>query len=194
MSRSIKIVKSNPIPKDIEGCLLIPLDKAKPSFPKIQSNVLETTYYRVRESDQENVIAMLTVMPDDGRVGWDRCGKCLEHIRLCNCATGIYHPQSIGWIRATYDINYPTERVKDYSNYYDPYMRLTDTPIPIRLMGNSPSTPQKNKSNPVAKKKAVEISVSEIENIDFAELGKQATKQAKTNVRRARSIIRGAKR
>jgi len=117
-------VKRQATPVDrFPDCVLVPVSKRKPHYPLVQSNVLPNTYYRVVK-DEDRVRTMVTVMPDGLMVAWDSCAKCHRHHTQCECKTGIYHSASIGWIRATYDVNYPTERVSNYSMYHDPYMRL----------------------------------------------------------------------
>jgi hypothetical protein len=209
VARTIKI-KKNDIPKDIEGCRLIPLDKGKPHFPKAQDNVLPNTYYRVPNDDENRLRCFVTVMPDGNRIAWDTCGKCKTHVSHCSCPSGVYHPSSIGWIRATCDVNYPTERVTDYSKYNDPYKRYSGEGVDrwAESVGRKPTDPKSYKAVtrkqdaevpvvksevPVVKSEGPELTLAEIENIDLAELGKQATKQAKRTVRRARSVIKGGK-
>lgn len=167
------------IPADrIEGCILVPLDQAKSDYPKISSNVLEGTYYRVTEATGK-VRAMVTVMPDGGLVAWDTCAVCHSYFLQCKCATGVYHPRSVAWIRATHDLNYPSERVTDYSRYYNPQSRSTTGLSVI------------DSSKPATKRKKKEVN---LEEIDMEQLDKEAKKLARSNTRRARSAIRGGRR
>lgn len=203
MARKILRTKSQEIPEDIEGCRLIPLDKGKPHFTKIQDNVLPNTYYRVEIDDEDRLRAMVTIMPTGLRVAWDNCGKCKQHISHCKCSSGAYHPSSIGWIRATYDVNYPTEGVTDYSRYNDPYKKLSGGGVDIwkETLGVKPTDSRPYKSVPRVKAvtpeptdpNSKELSVKDIENLDLAALGKEATKQAKRNIRRVRNVIKGGK-
>ena len=204
MARKIVKSKSTSIPEDIEGCRLVPLDKGKPHFTKIQDNVLPNTYYRVPIDDEDRLRAMVTIMPDGTRVAWDTCGKCKAHIAHCSCASGAYHPASIGWIRATVDINYPTEKVTDYSKYNDPYKRLSGGGVDSWAEGLGRKPNDSASYKPVTRKQQVEVavvksnqpelSVRDIENLDLEKLGQEATKQAKRTVRRARSVIKGGRR
>lgn len=209
----MKIVKTKPrqaVPADsIEGCVLVPLDKRKPHYPKVQTNVLPNTYYRVVK-DEDRVRSMVTVMPDGLRVAWDSCAKCYGHITLCACKDGMYHSRSIGWIRATYDIKYPSERVTDYSMYYDPFMRKegrTDLRVAIgRSPADVPSSTPRRKPKAVidpdplppvkpakAKTGKPGLTDADIENIDMAALNKAAANQASAVTRKVRRTIRGGK-
>jgi len=206
VARSIKVKRDiqNDISKDIEGCLIVPLDKRKKHWKKIQDNVLPNTYYKVNIGDEESLRAMVTVMPDGLKVAWDSCGKCRAHIKHCRCLSGVYHPSSIGWIRATYDINYPTERVMDYSKYNDPYKRLSSGGLDrskestvYKTTESKPTVPVKHSTKvdtPIVKGNQKELTAKEIENLDFAELGQEAKKQANRTVRRTRSVIKGGRR
>lgn len=188
-----RVVRTKKAPKDkVEGCRLIPLDSGKPHFPQVQDNVLPNTYFRIPEDDPDRLRALVTIMPDGCHVAWDSCGKCHRHVTQCGCKSGIYHPASIGWIRATNDINFPTERVQDYSRYFDPYKRYSGGSYdPDEVTGKLPmyTPPQPKKP----RKKKDEISIEEIENLDLAKLGKEASKQAKRNVRSVRSKIKRGK-
>lgn len=206
MARSIKVKRNTQIdiPEDIEGCRMVSLNNGKTHWTKIQNNVLPNTYYRVNVGDEESLRAMVTIMPDGLKVAWDTCGKCKTHVKHCHCPSGAYPSASIGWIRATYDINYPTERVVDYSMYNDPYKRLSGGGLDIRKEGvvrkptdSKQYVPVKRSSQidiPISKGNEKELTVKEIENLDFAKLGKEATKQANRTVRRTRSVIKGGKR
>jgi hypothetical protein len=204
VARKIVRSKETSIPEDIEGCRLIPLDKGKSHFPKVQDNILPNTYYRVPDSDENRLRCFVTVMPDGNLIAWDTCGKCKTHVSNCSCSSGVYHPASIGWIRATCDINFPTEKVTDYSKYNDPYKRFSGGGVDTwqESVGRKPTDPKSYKAVTrkqdsevaVAKSNGPELTVAEIENIDLVELGKQASKQAKRTVRRARSVIKGGKR
>lgn len=206
MARSIKVKRNTKIdiPEDIEGCRMVPLNKGKKHWTKIQDNVLPNTYYRVNVGDEESLRAMVTVMPDGLKAAWDSCGKCKIHIKHCICSSGAYPSPSIGWMRATYDINYPTERVVDYSMYNDPYKKLSGGGVDRwkEGVGNKPTdskpyVPVKRSTQidiPTVKGNEKELTVKDIENLDFAKLGKEATKQANRTVRRTRSVIKGGKR
>ena len=168
------------IPADrIEGCILVPLDQAKSDYPKVASNVLEETYYRVTEATGK-VRAMVTVMPDGGLVAWDTCSLCHGYFLHCRCSTGIYHPRSVAWIRATHDIKYPSERVTDYSRYYNPQSRST---AGLSVLDSSKPAPVKRKKKEV-----------NLDEIDMEQLDKEAKKLARSNTRRTRSAIRGGRR
>lgn len=203
MARKIVRSKEITIPEDIEGCRLVPLSKGKPHFTKIQDNVLPNTYYRVPINDENQLRAMVTIMPDGSRIAWDNCGKCKTHILYCKCPSGAYHPSSIGWIRATCDINFPTEKVTDYSMYNDPYKRLSGGGIdpwkegigrkPTDSKSYKPVTRNQVAEIPVVKSSSPELSVRDIENLDLEKLGQEAKKQAKRTIRRARSVINGGK-
>jgi hypothetical protein len=203
MARTVKVkaVKQTPIEDRIEGCVLIPVSQGKSHYPRAADGVLDNTYYRVVK-DTDIVRAFVTVMPDGNRVAWDSCAKCYQHIRNCPCKEGAYHSRSIAWIRATCDVKYPSERVTDYSMYYDPWGRNTGKPIDRPTFGQpmvSSTTKRKKASPPPADIPAVvqddpnALSVADIKNIDMSELQREAEKQAKRSVRRARSVIRGGK-
>lgn len=204
MTKTIKVKRSENVKDRIEGCVLVPVKNRKDHYPAVASNILPNTYYRVVE-DEDRVRAMVTIMPDGLNVAWDTCARCYQHIVRCSCKAGVYHSRSIAWIRATNDVNYPTERVTDYSMYYDPWQRKTDNPIDRTLddgIGRSPasdiSKPKKataSVTQKVTTSAPVEggLTAKEIENIDMAELHKAASKQAKRTVRRARSVIKGGK-
>lgn len=191
MARVVRSKKSTP--KDrVEGCRLVPLSDALAHFPKVQDNVLPNTYFRVPENEPDRLRAFVTIMPDGTHIAWDSCGKCHQHVSMCACKSGIYHPSSIGWIRATCDINYPTEKVTDYSQYFDPYKKLQGKGYdPNEVTGRLPYYSKPEPKKP--RKKQNEISIEEIENLDLAKLGKEASKQAKRSVRRVRSAIKGGK-
>lgn len=184
-----KITVRSKTPKDtVAGCKLIPLHRRPKAFPKAQDNVLPDTYYRVNESDPELLRAMVTIMPDGLYVAWDTCGKCKEVLEFCRCQTGFYHPQSIGWIRATYDHpEWPERKIMDYSAFYDPFMKReakssTDTPFVYR----APETPVRT----TRARKTASMTVEEIEAIDMAELQKKAEQTAKKTVRAVRKTIK----
>lgn len=196
MTKVTKIKRSqsqSTIKDKMDGCILVPLSERKPHYPATAKNILPYTYYRVVESE-DRVRAMVTIMPDGLHVAWDSCARCLQHIVRCPCKSGVYHSRSIGWIRATFDINYPTERVTEYSKYYDPWQRHADSPI-NRLESGIGRVPGAGDTPKRKKAKVVDggLTVNEIENIDLAKLNQAATKQAKRTVRRARSVIRGSK-
>lgn len=196
-SVKIKVVKQTPIEDRIEGCVLIPVSQAKSHYPRAADGVLDNTYYRVIK-DTDTVRAFVTVMPDGNRVAWDSCAKCYQHIRNCPCKEGAYHSRSIAWIRATCDVNYPSERVTDYSMYYDPWGRNSGKPIDrVAAFGNAvTSAPSKRKvvSTPaVVEDDPNALSAADIQNLDMSALHEEAKKQAKRSVRRARSVIRGGK-
>lgn len=200
MTKTVKIKRSTTTtdaPTDrIEGCILVPLSDRKDNYPLVDSRVLPNTYYRVVK-DEDRVRALVTVMPDGTMVAWDSCARCYGWLHNCRCKTGLYHSRSIAWIRATCDIKYPTEKVTDYSQYYDPWARRTSNPIDSTdvAVGRSPAADIKP-STPKRKVAAVStptddgISVADIANID---LDAAARKQAKRTVRRARSVIKGGK-
>lgn len=211
MKKVIK-VKRQAVPADsIEGCVLVPLNQRKPHYPLVQSNVLPNTYYRVVK-DEDRVRALVTVMPDGSKVAWDSCAKCYGHVTLCACKDGMYHSRSISWIRATCDVNYPSERVTDYSMYYDPFMRKegrTDIRVSIgRSPADVPSSTPRRKSKavdpeplPPVKEAKVKprkakpgLTDADIENLDMAALNKAAAEQAKDVTRKVRrTIVRGGK-
>lgn len=168
----------------VEGCVLVPLDQRQDGYPIAAKGVLDGTYYRI-EVETGKVRAFVTIMPGGNRVAWDNCAKCYQHIRNCACPTGVYHPRSVAWIRATCDINYPTERVESYSQYYDPYNRKSGDTMSGTSLGfsvvDSPSSKPKRASKPV-----------EVEELDMAELDKAAKKIARKTTRKARSVIRGS--
>lgn len=199
MAKSVKVkaVKQTPIEDRIEGCVLVPVSQAKSHYPRAADGVLDNTYYRVIK-DTDTVRAFVTIMPDGNRVAWDSCAKCYQHIRNCPCKEGAYHSRSIAWIRATCDLNYPSERVTDYSMYYDPWGRNSGKPIDrIAAFGNAvTSAPSKRKkvSTPaVVEDDPNALSAADIKNLDMSALHEEAKKQAKRSVRRARSVIRGGK-
>jgi hypothetical protein len=202
MAKTVKIKRSTTttdVPTDrIEGCILVPLSDRKDNYPLVDSRVLPNTYYRVVK-DEDRVRALVTVMPDGTKVAWDSCARCYGWLHNCRCNDGLYHSRSIAWIRATCDVKYPTEKVTDYSQYYDPWARRTNNPIDATnaAIGRSPaadikpSTTKRKTVAPVAEAPVDGgISVSDIENID---LDAAARKQAKRTVRRARNAIKGGK-
>lgn len=201
MARTIKIKKAQGIPEDIEGCRLVPIDQGKPHFPKVQDNVLANTYYRVPIDDEDRLRAMVTVMPDGLRAAWDTCGKCHGHISQCRCKSGVYHPSSIGWMRATFEHpEWPDKKILDYSEFFDPFKRREGNELPrwdevpgSRMKVDSPKPKAKPKVQPQAPVEDGGLTVKDIENIDMAELNKQAKSQAKRTIRRTRSILRGGK-
>ena len=209
MKKVVKVARRQNIPADnIEGCVLVPLTQRKSHYPLVQSNVLSNTYYRVVK-DEDRVRALVTVMPDGLKVAWDSCAKCHGYITLCACKDGMYHTRSIGWIRATYDVQYPSERVTDYSMYYDPFMRKqgrTDMRVAIgRSPADFPSSAPRRKAKavdpeplPPVKKTKVKASTgltdADIDNLDMAALNKAAVEQAKDVTRKVRrTIVRGGK-
>lgn len=200
-----KIVRSASveIPKDIDGCHLVAITEGKKHFPKVQDNVLPNTYYRIQDDKPEYLRALVTVMPDGLRAAWDNCGKCMKHVSGCICLSGVYPPRVIGWMRATYDINYPTEKVSDYSKYNDPYKKLVGAKMDAWTEGIRTKPTESDKPQPVKRKSvdnfaqvksnSPDLTVSDIQNLDLEKLSKEANKQAKRTIRRARSIIKGVK-
>lgn len=205
MTKTVKVKRSasNAVPADrFEGCILVPVSKGKDHYPVVSPRVLENTYYRVVK-DEDRVRTLVTVMPDGVHVAWDSCARCHGYITQCRCKEGMYHPRSVAWIRATHDVKYPTERVQDYSMYYDPWGRNSDVPVDREVVFGSLPT---SKADTTARKRKTSqpvvapveddpnaLSISDIQNIDMDELHKAAKRQAKRSVRRARSVIRGGK-
>ncbi len=211
MPRTIKIKKTprkNGILKDaVAGYILVPLDQGKSHYPRVQSNVLEGTYYRVNESTGK-CNAFVTVMPDKHRVAWDTCSKCHTHVSVCKCSAGIYHPASIAFIRATCDHDdWPTVRIMDYSEYFDPYMRNSKTPVeretnsivhtapkkPTIRSGKEPTRRHVAKvaaAAAITESEAFGLTAAEIENIDMATVNKQAEKSARNVVGKVRAKIK----
>jgi hypothetical protein len=185
MSKSITITRSTSIPKDIEGCKLLPLNKGKESFSKVAKHIIEGTYYRINIDEPETLRCMVTVMPDGTKIAWDSCSKCHSHVANCSCLTGMYHPPSIAFIRKTYDSGHVPNTPTDYSMYYNPTNRV---------IGETPNTgviPPKSVTPVKAKIVESEVSISDIENLDLSALGKRASKDAKTTIKRTRNVLKG---
>ena len=186
-------VKRTRVDDTVEGCVLVPVTGGKAHYPKVQSNVLLRTYYRV-VVDDDRVRAMVTILPDSTRVAWDSCGKCHNHITICQCTYGVYHPQSIGWMRATCDIaDYPNTRVTDYSMYYDPYMRSEGRQAEVRAgtkMGvDLPPNPAPKRKRQKPAPETPALSVEDIESMDTEFLNREAKKMAKAATRKVRRTI-----
>lgn len=174
------------------GFELLPLDGAKSGL-SVSPRVIGNTYFKVASKSKE-VAALVTVMPDGLHVAWDTCGKCHDHVSQCSCSTGIYHPSSVGWIRATYDVKYPSEKVTDYSRYFDPYGRNSGKyydPLETALGRRNSATVASPPKKPRAARIEPEFDPS---SISMEELQVHAEKKAKSDIRRARSVIRGSKR
>lgn len=203
IKRTSKPVAGSVLADTIEGCELHPIT-TREGWPKVARNIIANTYYRVTK-ETDKVRCLVTIMPDGLKVAWDTCAKCHDHITLCVCRSGIYQPASVGYIRATYEVNYPTERPTDYSEFFDPYDRKggsidrrSEIPKWDRKPYTAPSSikPRKQAPAPIpttTKPEEGGLTVKDIENLDLLELNKQAKQQAKKSVRRARSIIRGGK-
>jgi hypothetical protein len=196
MSRNLKIRRAaTAIIDTVAGCRLVPLSSRKEHYVSVQPNVLPNTFYRVIDTT-DIVRAMVTIMPDGTRVAWDTCGKCHLHVGQCECKSGVYHPSSVGWIRATCD-NTSYQRITDYSMYHDPYMQLSGDSTSIR--DEVPAMRLYKKPDSVAvevpKRKASgpSISGSDIENMDMAELDRQARKQAKSSSKKVSAVVRKGK-
>lgn len=194
MSRSLKIRRTaSTVIDTVEGCRLVPVSSRKPHYAPVQSNVLADTFYRVTEAT-DTVRALVTIMPSGLRVAWDTCGKCHHHVSQCACKSGVYHPSSVGWIRATCDQD-SYQRITDYSMYFDPYMKLTGDgtsmrdEVPTMMTASKPSAPVV----PAKSIRKASISASDIENMDIRELDSLAKKQASKSIRRASSVIKASK-
>ena len=177
------------VPKDrLSDCVLVPLYRRKARFPVAQENVLPNTYYRVQKSAPNRVRAMVTIMPDGLHVAWTSCSKCKNPVQQCSCATGFYHPASIGWIRATYDHHdWPERSIMDYSEYYDPFMKREATPSTDTGRYTYQPPPART---PTKQKAADSITVEEVEAIDMAVLQKEAEKTAKKTTRAVRKVTK----
>lgn len=190
MPRNLKIRRTaSDVIDTVVGCRLVPVGNRKSHYVSVQSNVLADTFYRVTEAT-DTVRALVTIMPSGLRVAWDTCGKCHHHVAQCSCKSGVYHPASIGWIRATCDQD-SYQRITDYSMYNDPYMKLTGDETSMRDEIPSMMAASKKPSPIVPAKSKPSISASDIENMDIRVLDSLAKKQAGKSIRRANSIIRG---
>ena len=190
MSRNLKIRRTvSDVIDTVVGCRLVPIGNRKSHYVSVQSNVLADTFYRVTEAT-DTVRALVTIMPSGLRVAWDTCGKCHHHVAQCACKSGVYHPASIGWIRATCDQD-SYQRITDYSMFNDPYMKLTGDETSMRDEVPTMMVASKKPSPIVPAKSKPSISASDIENMDIRVLDSLAKKQAGKSIRRANSIIRG---
>jgi hypothetical protein len=194
---------SSAVPKDIDGHRLVPVAKSMDGWPRLQDGVLPQTYYRVNDAGE--LVSMVTVMPDGLRAAWASCAKCHDHFLLCQCRSGLYHPSSIGWMRATYDHpDWPNVRLTDYSTYFDPWGRRkgkaydrtevkawalpVSTPKPV-----SPRVQARKQQQKVERDTRDQIgglTVQQIESIDMAEVQKIAEAQAAAATKKVRRIIR----
>lgn len=194
---------SSAVPKDIVGHRLVPATKALDGWPQLQDGVLPQTYYRV--TDGGELVCMVTVMPDGLRAAWASCAKCHDHFLLCKCRSGIYHPPSIGWMRATYDHpEWPNVRIADYSDYFDPWGRKkgkTYDRTEVRVWAQPVSTPKPVSPRVQARKQKQRVerdrrdqvdglTPQQIESIDMAEVQKVAEAQATAATKQVRRVIR----
>ena len=204
MARRIKVRRTTQVDgvmkfikdKHIDGCVLVAVEDALPSFPKVAKGIIHNTYYRVWK-DTKTVRGMVTIMPDKLVVAWDMCSICSRHITDCNCPSGMYHTRAIAFIRATYEAaaeGRTDMRGLDYSEFYN--TTGLRTPMEPFVMPDKPVSRRKRNAHQdldfVPTRKEVKgLSVKEIEAVDFAELGKIASEQAETLTRKTRSVIRG---
>lgn len=208
MGRTIKIKKpreSVTLSTPVNGYILVPLDQWKEGYPRAQSNVLAATYYRVHQ-ETGKCRAFVTVMPDRHRVAWDTCSKCHSHVTVCKCPSGVYHPSSVAFIRATFDHDdWPTVRITDYSEYFDPYMRGNKRDEPIKFVGPKrqpqpvvEAKPEKTRRQTaqvaaaaaITESEAFGLTATEIENIDMAEVNAQAETSARKVIKKVRAQIK----
>lgn len=201
MAKTIKIKTTSvrTILKDrVEGFILVPLTQPEPHYPRVQSNVMPNTYYRVNAKTGK-CRAFVTVMPDDHRVAWDTCSKCHTHVTVCECNSGVYHPSSIAFIRATFDHpDWPTVRFVGYSEYFDPYMKAGKPDVPRERVAITASAPKKHRRQnareaanaAITEKEAFGLTAADIENIDMAKVNAQAEKSATGLVRKVRAKIK----
>lgn len=201
----VRIKRSKPTaPKDIDGHRLIPVSKPQDGWPRLQDGVLPQTYFRV--TDAGELVCMVTVMPDGLRAAWASCAKCHDHFLLCKCRSGLYHPSSIGWMRATYDHpEWPNVRIADYSTYYDPWGRKNGKAYDrteVTVFARPVSSESKPVSSRVQARKAKQrverdkrdqvdgLTAQQIESIDMAEVQKAAEAQAAAATKQVRRVIR----
>ena len=170
----------------IKGAYLVPLDKAFDVVGiKVSPRVLPDTVVRVRNGEDDG-IGLVTTMQDGVRVGWDTCGRCIQHVVNCTCKDGIYHPSSVAWVRSkTEEWMGGSEHVP--GRYYEPTIRTTRIDKPQSLPFR-PSRPVKASADPEAvfdapaarkggsgRQKAVQdVDTSDVDNLDLAALAQDA--------------------
>lgn len=89
---------------------LVPVDERAPGWPEIDLTCTDTQYEVSGDPDGSGadvVVAMVT----DCRgliVGWDTCGRCVQHLSHCLCPTGVVPPRGVVLVhRARNRIAYP---------------------------------------------------------------------------------------
>jgi len=203
VTRTVKRTRAVATPKShLPKRTLVAIDDAPEGFPKIASGVLEGTYFRLSDGELE---CMVTVMPDGLEAAWSSCAKCHDTFTRCRCKGGVYHPSSIGYIRAKHEQEDKSTPLIDYSKFFDPWGRLKgnrkliweESPIYSRMGSDTPAR-KREQDKPVARKRRIvrtksRLTVAQIENMSAETMQAEAEKQARKAVSKTRTVIRGRK-
>jgi len=208
----------------VKDCVLVPFDdpdvetSRTVDYPLVDTRVLAGTKYRLN-TKTNSVVSMVTQMPGGLNAGWDMCGRCKLYLMECTCKDGLYHPQSIAWMKWFESVPFDPSRhtlSTDYMHLFDPWKQLDENGRPRKERDGLLHTtlPKKAAATvaPVAKSKPtksiapksrprrnmmgeVESTEPEVDlsTVSSTELDKQAAVDAAATVAAARKAIKGTR-